>query len=116
MTLTPGDYGLIAAMWGVPVVLILFNLKALTRRVESTEDRLHALGKEKDEDVRRLERAKVDRVDFVRVEGSTRAKIDDAARRFDGLAAEVRSNMNLAPAITGLAREIGKLAEAKSNA
>jgi len=110
MTLTLGDYAVIAALLstivGMPVTMLGMSVKGLHKRVAKTEEQLDGLKEDK-----------VNKKDWLRVEMSTRQKVDTVSEKLTALSSRLEAEWGMAAAMSRVGEQIGKLVEkvAESN-
>lgn len=101
MVLSGGDFagmaGVIAASLAVPFTMIVFSLKALTRRVEQIETR-----------VAQVERTKTDKHDWAREAAVTRNKLDQLGTQIAALTGKIEATFGIGAAISRLAEEMAR--------
>ena len=104
MTLAVRDFvviaGLMAAFVGVPIALVVANIRALTRRLEIVEGRVTAIEKEK-----------ADKSSWAREVILARNRMDQVATQLTRLEAKADQNWGVAAAMHGLVEEIRKMRE-----
>lgn len=95
MSLQAGDYTLLAALYGLPVMLLVFNLRGLSKRVDRVEDRL------KD-----VEEKKVAHRDWIRVVASQTSRQTQISLQLAELGGKIESTLGVTAGLNRVAKAV----------
>jgi len=119
MALTGGDFaiigGLLGAFVGVPIMITLFSIKGVAKRVDTVEDGAHKRINGVEEQIREVEKRKVDKVDWLRETVSNRQKLDRMGETVASVNQRLQDAFGVGAAMNKLAEKLGALLEKRSD-